>query len=71
MGMADWRLAFGFGGTTITALCCVTPLLPWVLGALGLSGLIGALYRDAVLLPLLAGFLIFTGVTLWRRKNRK
>ncbi|MFB9150932.1 mercury resistance system transport protein MerF [Roseovarius ramblicola] len=69
--MADWRLGFGLGGTAFVGLCCVTPLLPWVLGTLGLTGLTGVLYRDAVLLPVVAGFVIFTGVTLWRRKHRK
>lgn len=69
--MVDWRLGFGLGGTALTALCCVTPLLPWLLGALGLSGLVGVLYRDVVLLPVLAGFVIFTGVALWRRNLRK
>jgi mercuric ion transport protein len=67
----DWRMGVGLGGTAFTALCCVTPLLPWLLGGLGLSGLIGVLYRDAVLLPVLAGFVIFTGSALWRRRYRK
>lgn len=69
--MADWRLRLGLGGTVVTALCCETPLLPWVLGALGLSGLVGVLHRDAVLLPFLAGFVIFTGAVLWRRRHHR
>ncbi|MDZ7711289.1 MAG: mercury resistance system transport protein MerF [Roseovarius sp.] len=69
--MKDWLLGLGLGGTAFTALCCVTPLLPWLLGALGLSGLTGMLYRDSVLLPLLAVFLILTGAALWHRKHRK
>jgi mercuric ion transport protein len=62
-------LALGFGGTVLAALCCFTPLLPIVLTALGLTGLLGALYSDAVLLPILAGFLILTGYALWRQKR--
>jgi mercuric ion transport protein len=69
--MVDWRLGLGLGGTVFTALCCVTPLLPWILGALGLSGLVGVLYRDAVLLPVLAGFVILTGAVLWRRRSHR
>lgn len=69
--MKDWLLGLGLGGTGFAALCCVTPLLPWLLGALGVSGLTAVLYRDAVLLPLLAFFFILTGAALWHRKRRK
>ena len=68
--MKSKLLAFGLAGTVIAALCCVTPLLPIVLTALGLTGLIGALYTDAVLLPVLAGFLLLTAVALWRLRRR-
>ena len=64
-------LAFSLGGTVLAILCCFTPLLPIVLTALGLTGLLGVLYNDAVLLPILAGFLILTGYALWRRKQQK
>ena len=64
-------LPLGLVGSALAALCCFTPLLPWVLGALGLSGLTSALYRDAVLLPLLAFFLLLTGYALWRRRRTK
>lgn len=64
-------LPLGLVGTALAALCCFLPLLPWVLGALGLSGLTGALYWDAVLLPLLAFFLLLTGYALWRRRRTK
>lgn len=64
-------LGVGLAGTVFAALCCFTPLLPLVLGALGLGGLLGLVYNDLVLLPFLAGFVILTGVTLWRlNKNR-
>ncbi len=68
--MKNRLLAFGMGGTLLAALCCFTPLLPFVLGALGLTGLLGVLYNDAVLLPILAGFLILTGVAIWQRRKQ-
>ncbi|NCQ25512.1 MAG: hypothetical protein COW54_16375 [Rhodobacteraceae bacterium CG17_big_fil_post_rev_8_21_14_2_50_63_15] len=68
--MREKLLAFGLGGSTVAAVCCFTPLLPWLLGALGFSGLIGYVYADALLFPTLAGFLLLTGFALWRRRNR-
>lgn len=69
--MKNKLLSVGIGGTLLAALCCFTPLLPIVLTALGLTGLLGAIYNDAVLLPILAGFLIFTGYALWRQKKQR
>jgi mercuric ion transport protein len=69
--MKSKLLALGIGGTVFAILCCFTPLLPVVLTALGLTGLLGVLYNDAVLLPVLAGFLILTGHALWRQKKQK
>ncbi len=63
--------ALGIGGSVVTALCCFTPLLPFVLTALGLTGLLGIVYNDAVLLPLLAGFVILAGYALWRQKKQE
>lgn len=63
-------MAVGIGGTVLAALCCFTPLLPVVLTGLGLSGAIALVYTDAVLLPLLAGFLALTAYALWRGKRR-
>ena len=60
----------GLGGTLLAILCCFTPLLPIVLTALGLTGLLGVIYDDAVLLPILAGFLMLTGYALWRQKKQ-
>ncbi|WP_298260943.1 mercury resistance system transport protein MerF [uncultured Litoreibacter sp.] len=68
--MKNKLLAFGIGGTLLAALCCFTPLLPIVLTALGLTGLLGVLYNDAVLLPILAGFLILTGYAIWQRRKQ-
>ncbi len=69
--MKNKLLALGLGGTVLAILCCFTPLLPIVLTALGLTGLLGVLYNDAVLVPILAGFLILTGYALWRQKQQK
>ena len=68
--MRNKLLALGVGGTILAILCCFTPLLPVVLTALGLTGLLGIIYNDAVLLPILAGFLILTGYALWRQKQQ-
>ncbi|MEL6828237.1 MAG: mercury resistance system transport protein MerF [Pseudomonadota bacterium] len=38
---------------------------------MGLGGWLGYVYRDDVLLPLLAGFLVLTGYGLWLRKQAK
>jgi len=48
------RTLFGVGivGAITAAICCVTPLLPWVLTGIGLSGLIEYVYRDSVLFSL-------------------
>jgi mercuric ion transport protein len=64
-------LALGLGRTIFAVLCCFTPLLPVVLTALGLTALLGVVYNDAVLLPILAGFLILTGYALWRHKKQR
>jgi hypothetical protein len=69
--MKNKLLALGVGGTIVAILCCFTPLLPVVLTALGLTGLLGVVYSDAVLLPILAGFLILTGYAIWRQKTQK
>lgn len=60
----------GAASTTIVGVCCVTPLLPITLGALGLGALTPLLYRDAVLLPLLGLSLLLTGVAVWRLMRR-
>ena len=70
MKRGNGLLRIGLGGSVLAALCCFTPLMPWVFGALGIAGALDYVYRDSVLLPLLAGFLILTGVALWRRKKQ-
>jgi hypothetical protein len=68
--MTNKLLAVGLGGAALTALCCFTPLLPIFLSAVGLTAVLGVLYNDAVLFPMLAGFLILAGYALWRRKTQ-
>ncbi len=60
-------LVTGIVGTVIAALCCFTPVLVILLGALGLSAAVG--WIDIVLLPILAIFLILTGYALWKRSR--
>ncbi|MCF8467220.1 MAG: mercury resistance system transport protein MerF [Sneathiella sp.] len=61
-------LKTGLIGTAVTALCCFTPILVLLAGAVGLSAVIGVL--DYVLLPALALFICLTVYALWKRKNR-
>jgi mercuric ion transport protein len=67
--MSNRLLGIGVVGTIVAGLCCYTPLLPVVLGGVGLTAMLDILYRDAVLLPILAGFLALTGYAFWRRKR--
>ncbi len=57
----------GIIGSVLVALCCFTPVLVILLGAIGLSALTG--YLDMVLLPALA---IFIGLVIYAsmRKNK-
>ncbi len=61
-------LKTGIVGTIIAAICCFTPLLVILLGALGLSAAIGVL--DYVLLPALAFFIALTVYALWKSKRQ-
>jgi mercuric ion transport protein len=63
----DRLLKLGIIGTIIAALCCFTPVLVVLFGAVGLSAVVG--YLDYVLLPALAVFVGITIYALWR-KNR-
>lgn len=67
--MKDRLLQVGFIGSIIAALCCFTPVLVVLLGAVGLSSLMG--YLDMVLLPALAIFLVITGYALWKRSRTR
>ncbi|EAQ24905.1 mercury resistance system transport protein MerF [Roseovarius sp. 217] len=61
-------LATGLIGTVLAALCCFTPVLLVLLGAVGLSAALG--WIDYVLLPALAFFVALTVYALWRRQRR-
>ena len=52
----------GVIGSIIAALCCFTPILVILFGALGLSALVG--YLDYVLFPILGLFLVVIVVAL-------
>lgn len=57
-------LKVGLIGTVVVGLCCFTPLLVLLLGAVGLSVLVVPL--DYVLLPALAIFAAITAYALWK-----
>lgn len=60
-------LRTGIIGTLTAAVCCFTPLLVVVLGAVGLSAWLG--WLDYVLLPALVLFLAVTGYALVRKRR--
>ena len=62
-------LKVGIIGTIITAICCFTPALVILLGAVGLSALVG--WLDYVLIPALILFVLITVHALWKRKQPK
>ncbi|PHR81254.1 MAG: hypothetical protein COA64_02875 [Henriciella sp.] len=70
--MSKWTdrklLITGLAGTVIAALCCFTPILVVLLGAVGLSAVLG--WIDYVLLPALALFIALTVYAVWRRQKR-
>lgn len=67
--MNDRRLlGTGIAGTAIAAICCFTPALVILLGAVGLSAWLA--WLDVVLLPLLAFFIGLTALALIRRARR-
>ncbi len=62
-------LGFGIGGTVVAALCCFTPILVVLLGAVGLSAALG--WLDYVLFPALAFFIGLTIYAVHRRRKRQ
>ena len=54
-------------GAIIAAVCCATPVLVVLLGAVGLSAVTG--YLDYVLLPALALCLALIGYGFYRRRQ--
>lgn len=61
-------LCTGACGTVIAALCCFTPLLVVLFGAVGLTAWLG--YADYVLMPALVFFVLLTGYALYRRRRK-
>ena len=59
-------LRLGIVGTLVAALCCFTPLLVVLFGAVGLAALTG--YLDYVLFPALAFFIGLTIYAVYARK---
>lgn len=53
--------------STISGLCCFSPLLILFLSTLGLGAAIG--WLDFILLPSLVFFLTLTGYRLWKRSH--
>ena len=60
-------LPVGIVGTVIAALCCFTPILIVLLGAVGLAALTG--YLDYVLYPALAFFIGLTIYAIYTQKT--
>lgn len=54
-------------GAAIAALCCFTPVLVILFGALGLAAWVGHL--DAVLMPALIFFLVLTAYALLKKET--
>jgi len=57
----------GITGSVVVAVCCFTPVLVVLLGAVGLSAWLG--WLDFVLLSALALFLAIVVYGLWRRRT--
>ena len=60
-------LGVGLGGSMLAAVCCFTPALALLLGAVGLSAWLA--WLDYVLLPALILFLAITGYALAQRRK--
>ena len=59
-------LAVGITGALAAAVCCFTPILVALLGAVGMSAATG--YLDYVLLPAIA---IFLAISVYAYRRRK
>ena len=70
MARGDSRLVrAGLIGTAVAALCCFTPVLVVLLGAVGLGAVTG--YLDYVLLPALVIFGGILAYGLWRTERHR
>lgn len=65
---SGWIVRIGAVGAGLTAICCFTPVLAVGMAAVGVSA--GVLWLDAVLVPLLAGFVGLMAFGLWLRNRR-
>ncbi len=63
-----WLLKTGLIGSIIAVLCCFTPVLAVLLGAVGLGWFVG--YLDDVLVPVTVIFLGFVGYAVWRNAKK-
>ena len=64
--MSDRKLlGLGLGGSITTAVCCFTPALALLLGAVGLSAWLA--WLDYVLLP---GLILFLAITVYALMQR-
>jgi mercuric ion transport protein len=61
-------LETGLVGTVLAALCCFTPLLAVLMGAVGFASAVG--WIDYVLFPALAFFIALTAYAVVRRRRR-
>lgn len=61
----------GIVGAVFVAVCCVTPLLPILMGALGMGGFVAVVYTDWVLFPALAFFMMLAGFGFLKRKKHE
>jgi mercuric ion transport protein len=62
-------LRVGVAGTALAVVCCVTPAMVLLLGAVGLSAWLG--WLDYVLLPPMLGFAGLTVYGLYRRRQAR
>ena len=69
MAIKDQTLiAAGAFGALVAAICCATPLLAVLLGAVGLTA--WAVKADYVLVPTIILCLVLMGIGLYRRRAR-
>ncbi|MCI0431456.1 MAG: mercury resistance system transport protein MerF [Rhodospirillales bacterium] len=60
-------LRTGIVGSVVTALCCFSPVLVILFGAVGVSAWLG--WIDYVLFPLLGAFVALTAYGWWRKQR--
>ena len=60
-------LGLGIAGTVIAAVCCFTPIVVVLFGAIGLAGWVAGL--DSVLMAALVGFAALTVYALVRKSQ--